>query len=382
MEDCNNSNTILSLKAYKHSIESTLNEQISESRTLYDRLKQLLETTLSSLSPAEPSSCCEKCAFFRERAEFCVEMEKKSIRTMFMRNEMREFEMAQVHRRLRFLKMGNLELSMQHDELKGKERHVCRDGEIEKLTAQINNAKRTCIEANNAAFEANMQSTAYGNEIARIEGRMIDLEMEKTRKQLTRATTIIDTMQGMTREDAKTHTVGLCDEPDCVSAFSLLSFKEREERLQLKSLRSNRERARHELARMVAECEHWRQMVEEETKLMSGENFVVNVDFDLKVLLQNVFQIIPQNTDGHLEETFMYDQFMLRQRDEDRDWVLQKLHSSCHSERLVKRRCIERPCKQSFSACLRAIGGVSKKRGTRTVWVNIEIKNNPECDLA
>lgn len=106
---------------------------------------------------------------------------------------------------------------------------------------------------------------------------------------------------------------------------------------------------------------------------------------NLTMRLQSLFELIP-GLDGELDENEMYDEFMLDQEQHRREQILEEMHASCHGgallpekERKRFRQAMADPqnnqsairsCRRSFSACLRAIGGVMVKRRARNIWLN------------
>jgi hypothetical protein len=106
---------------------------------------------------------------------------------------------------------------------------------------------------------------------------------------------------------------------------------------------------------------------------------------ELTIRLQSLFELIP-GTDAELDESEMYDEFMLDQEQHKREQIIEQMYASCHdgallpeNERKRYRQAMANPqgnqsairsCKRSFSACLRAIGGVMVKRRSRNIWLN------------
>lgn len=110
---------------------------------------------------------------------------------------------------------------------------------------------------------------------------------------------------------------------------------------------------------------------------------------DLTIRLQSLFELIP-GRDAELDENVMYDEFMLDQEAHRREQILEQMFASCHNggalpenERKRIRQATTtknhsiRSCKRSFSACLRAIGGIMVKKRSRNIWLNFRQTRAP-----
>jgi hypothetical protein len=108
---------------------------------------------------------------------------------------------------------------------------------------------------------------------------------------------------------------------------------------------------------------------------------------ELTLRLQSLFEIVP-TWDAEMDENEMYDEFILDQEQHMRQPIMEQMYSVCHGrapvpERHRKRlhdtssRNHNRICKRSFSACLRAIGGVMVRKRSRNVWLNFRQTRAP-----
>ena len=104
---------------------------------------------------------------------------------------------------------------------------------------------------------------------------------------------------------------------------------------------------------------------------------------DLTLRLQEHFELlIPGQDDVEIDEDELYDVFMLGQEEHQREQVLNQMFASCHNGQPLPVKELKRfrskpkarSCRDSFSACLRAIGGVVCKRDKRNVWLNFRLK--------
>ena len=105
-------------------------------------------------------------------------------------------------------------------------------------------------------------------------------------------------------------------------------------------------------------------------------------DDDLTARLQGQFEIVTATDQLETCENDLYDAFMSSQEPHLQEQILDRMFASCHNgqrmpEKERKRRRLTpncRSCKHSFSACLRAIGGVARKIDKKTYWLNIREK--------
>jgi hypothetical protein len=99
----------------------------------------------------------------------------------------------------------------------------------------------------------------------------------------------------------------------------------------------------------------------------------------LKYKLGLVFSIDLEHGCEH-EENFLYDIFRQSIDSDDLERCFESMYKACHPEesfslrdRKLLKEGLVRVCKGPFSACLKALGGVYKKRGTQTIWTNVAI---------
>ncbi len=106
------------------------------------------------------------------------------------------------------------------------------------------------------------------------------------------------------------------------------------------------------------------------------------LDDDLTARLQGRFEIVTETDQLETSENDLYDAFMSSQEPHLQEQILDRMFAACHNgqrmpEKERKRRRLTpncRSCKHSFSACLRAIGGVMRKIDKTNYWLNIRRK--------
>jgi hypothetical protein len=108
--------------------------------------------------------------------------------------------------------------------------------------------------------------------------------------------------------------------------------------------------------------------------LMAVMNTVLEHRFGL------VFFIDSEHGCEH-EENFLYDIFRQSIDSDDLERCFESVYKACHPEesfslrdRKLLKEGLVRVCKGPFGACLKALGGESKKRGTQIIWTNVKIR--------
>ena len=210
---------------------------------------------------------------------------------------------------------------------------------------------------------------------------------------------IVDTCRRSS--DLKDCAVGECKDYVCRRRVMDLYHKEKELRVQIDSLQRERVRYLHIISQMKQDSEQWKvvlsgqpypedqPMIEEEpvvrakTQDKKAKLVADLTSFtELVMNLRSLFQIFPAWYSENLEEGGMLSDFVSdtepSERVENLRWVL----ASCHggiapidvkNEELVTSKIT----KKCFSACIKALGGVSRKIGSKIVWVNIRRTRRP-----
>jgi hypothetical protein len=105
----------------------------------------------------------------------------------------------------------------------------------------------------------------------------------------------------------------------------------------------------------------------------------------------NVIFMVTNFCNAVLDENTLYDNFFMDQPEKDRLQVIEEMFSACHdgskmperdrkkfrSDLLVDAADSSRIGKRSFAACLKAMGGIPKRKYAKTVWVNVHMRRPP-----
>jgi hypothetical protein len=108
----------------------------------------------------------------------------------------------------------------------------------------------------------------------------------------------------------------------------------------------------------------------------------IGPDNDLTAMLQGQFEVVTETDQLETCENDLYDDFMSSQAPHLQEQILDRMFASCHNGQRMpekeRKRLRSKPncrsCKNSFSACLRAMGGIMRKKESRKMWLNIRLK--------
>lgn len=102
-----------------------------------------------------------------------------------------------------------------------------------------------------------------------------------------------------------------------------------------------------------------------------------------KRMLGSMFQISTSPTHEEIDEMTLYKNFMDSfKTDEEREQMIEILYAACHKGARMThqaRRMIRDGTmvgKANFKACLQTIGGVSMRKDSSNVWVNVKLRNS------
>lgn len=392
------------------------------------------------------TSACGRCVYHRDmwRRVRSINLEQQK-RCEIDSVNVRKIQQQQ-GQQLEQVKMAMLRLRGQYEELRlMKTDPFCRDAEIAKLRQELEEAKAMTAGYNRTAFNANNEARMFMEQLdrekARSKGLSDEIHALKTEAALHREK--LEVMKHIaspeSSEARRLFTLGECG--DLVCRNRILSTNHRINMLtqQLTETQERCDLQREELSRVRIDCAHWRKLYdaagaamlrrEQQQSVYYGDcdpnvaipaicfgdaasDGVCHVSYpaatgppmtrvvdqkgksfqssigprdDLTIRLQSLFELIP-GTDAEIDESEMYDEFMLDQEQHKREQILEQMYASCHdgallpeNERKRFRLAIANPpgnqnsirsCKRSFSACLRAIGGVMVKRRSRNLWLN------------
>jgi hypothetical protein len=290
---------------------------------------------------------------------------------------------------------------------------LARDEEIIKLRKEAKQWETMYLSKNTSAFNANREAEKYHNEnqglFAELKNRQADIT--SLQREVQSQKEVIETMKTATPEDLQTHTVEVCRNLICRNKINALKAErdEKERRINDMNLdlliiqngsKQFKEDARywqdqHKLL-MEGKCEELLeaanykpvQEVEVVEVPKASKELKANLDQELRRRLDCLF-IRTFNLDLEIEENKLYDAFLLDQPEHERLAMLHRMYKACHGGQPIPDKEAKnydpnapetnsgRIAKKSFAACLRAMGGVFKRKGTKILWRNIRTRRQP-----
>ena len=403
--------------------QTGLVEILSDSKKLGDRggIEGLQEYT----------SACDRCAYHRDMW--------RRLRAMNLEQQKRcEVESANVRsmqhqqgKQLAQIKNRYVRLQTMHDELKRrKDDPLCRDSEVCKLRQELTDAKAMTAAYNQTALKANNEARLYCMQLeeARQQGTVFQAEINVLKSEVRlsgeRVEVLMQTALPQSKEAVRLFTLGECKDLVCRNRQLGCNHKMNMALQEIAALSDEKKSLQEDLARTRADNLRWRkqydhckrepmaladapvgsvvsvlpgndgdmvvmvqqqvvQVVEQKSKPLVA---CIGHTDELTMRLQSLFELVP-GWDSELDENEMYDEFLLDQEQQKRELVLEEMYSVCHGGNPLpekERKKIHDPslkhnraCKRSFSACLRAIGGVMVKKRSRNIWLNFRQTRAP-----
>jgi hypothetical protein len=387
----------------------------------------------------EYTSACERCFHHRDmwRTVRSMNLEQQK-RCEIEAANARDMQQQQ-GRQLSHMKMMYSRLQTQFGELRlMKSDPYCKDSEILKLRYELEDAKAMTAGYNKTAFNANNEARSYMEQLEqeKLQCCELRLEVNTSKSELALHKEMISVLKQTaspeSEEARQLFTIGECRDLVCRNRQLAINHKVNMLSQQLKGMHDEREHLHEDITRARGDSMHWKKLYdchqpkqpaavlqyhdsdsnqaipaicldENDPQPLTVQQQVVHVieqktqplvssigpRDELTMRMQSLFQLIP-GVDAEMDENDMYDEFILDQEPHKREQIIEQIFASCHSgERLpenerkrfhaattAKNNSI-RSCKRSFSACLRAIGGVMSKKRSRNVWLNFRQTRAP-----
>ena len=305
---------------------------------------------------------------------------------------------------------GSYYKSLYEDLVKTRENPFCRDSKIKELMEETAKAKKSALYYNDLNVRANRSEELNQKDIAELKN--VIKTHEKTISDLQYAITerdeVIEALKTAMPDELERSAFDICHTVVCKRKLHVLNMMVGSRNTDLRELEAKHAQLKDALAKaeqdrdiwkiehdkaIKGDCEMLREAALERPVEVVGSaqrriDLVPMMDTDLKMLFETLFVRTGALEKG-IEETKLYDDFIMDQPPSKRLDILKSMYSACHDGRPMpeqeSRRFHDnaetsgsgRVAKQSFAACLKAIGGISKKKGTRSVWLNIRVRHPP-----
>jgi hypothetical protein len=313
-----------------------------------------------------------------------------------------------------------------------KDDPFCRDSEILKLRRELEDSKAMTAGFNKTAFNANNEARSYMHQLEEEKAHSKDLraEVSALESDVLLHKEIVDVLRQTASpeclEARQLYSIGDCDDLVCRNRQLAVSHKINMLTQQIGELRVERDYLQEDVTRARGDIAYWRklacdsdqrkectksyteqaipaivisvneplpvqqtvvQVIEQKSKPLIS---VMGPGDDITMRMQSLFEVVMPVVGEELDENDMYDAFMLDQEPHSRKGILKQMFASCHNgenlsedEKTRFKTAVKdnnnsiRSCKRSFSACLRAIGGVMRKKRSRNIWLNFRQTREP-----
>ena len=290
---------------------------------------------------------------------------------------------------------------------------LARDEEILKLRKEAKQWETMYLSKNTSAFNANREAEKYYNEnqslLAELKTRQGDIA--NLHRELQALKEVIDTLKAATPEDLQSHTVEVCRNLICRNKINALKAERDEKERRIHDMHLDYLMVTNGASQALEDAKYWQKQHElalegKCEELLEAANYkpvqeveVVEVPKASKELKANLDQELRRrldclfirtfNLDLEIEENKLYDAFLLDQPEHERLAMLHRMYKACHGGEPIPDKEAKnydpnapetgsgRIAKKSFAACLRAMGGVFKRKGTKILWRNIRTRREP-----
>ena len=410
---------------------------IKELRRLLEKETSLVNVLNAELAP-DPNGMypsCAWCMHHRQQARSVREANAQEYRWVVHFAKLSQNLRLELEDALLKEKTKHSHLQCAYDELHlRKTDPLARDGEIARLRAEAVEAKRQQSNSNQTALMANKVTETLRKELMQVQQRVTELEILANERGI-RVVALEEAMDACRRsEELQGCAVGECKDYVCKRRAMDLMTREKELRAQIEGM--HRERVHHlgMISKMRQDSEQWKNMMggqqqaeecgakrkqEDEEENMAGEDkeennsceedytppvrkkaalsskaqLVANLTnmVDLTMNLRSLFQIFPAWQSETLDEEEMLRDFVADtepvERVENLQWILEACGMSS-ADILPKGKGVvigeewkqiasSKITRRCFAACMRTLGGIARKAGTRIVWINVKRTRKP-----
>ena len=401
------------LKIENEVLKISLNDCTTNNEAAIRELKRLLEkeTNVVNILNAEMTPdatgmypTCSGCVHYRQQVKAVREANAQEYRWVVhfaktSKNMRLELENALIKEKTKYS-----QLKIQYDELFIKKTDpLSKDSEVLRLRNDLQEAKRHQSNANQTALMANKVTETLHKELTIAQERVAVLETEDydQKIKIKALEEIVDACRRS--EELKDCVVGGCKDYLCKRRLMDLYSKEKELRLQIETL--HRERAHHlsTMSQLKYDSEQWKTLLHGDVVKREDNKEVLKAVVvespepgkkkakvtmmlrakldhldDLVMNLRSFFTVSPGWPEEELDEALMYDNFIADIEPEERVCNMQWLFASCHPPGTpFPSGSADKVCRKCFTACMQAIGGWSKKRGSKTVFTNVRMNRAP-----
>ena len=410
------------LKIENEVLKLTLSDSTTTNENAIRELKRLLEkekclTNLANtqLTP-DPSGIypsCAQCMHHKQQAKLMREANAQEFAWVSHFAKSSKNMRLELQDALLKEKARHLQLRSAYEELHAKKTDPFgRDPEVARLRAELQEAKQHQSNANQTAWTANRVTETLRKELQNAQARVVDLEAEN-RNQAVRIKKFEEVVEAYKRsDDLKNQPVGECKDYLCLKRAMDSCNKEREYRTQIAELQRENAYNMTRLMQMKNGVAQWKSLTGEEeeaeaepaaadeTMLVAAEEGgaakrakripkailvadLANYD-ELRMSICALYMIWAALSDGEMDTDQLLHNLLLDIAPFERKQTLLYMLFACHGGQMpggVREDEVNqsnRLVKDCFVACIRSLGGVSRKgAGGRLVWTNVRQNRCP-----
>ena len=341
-----------------------------------------------------------------------VEQSKSNkIRDEYVLRKFQQQEEAKIHANIQYEMLNR----RYHELQQMKTDPLCRDGEIIKLRNELATANNKWMERNATCVKANQEAVHYYKCYEQQSSMVNDMKIEikKYRDTIAFQNETIEAYKAAQPEELRKCPVGVCTDLRCKRNIILINDtvyaaqnESQKKDVIIRELKEERDRFKQNSV-------YWKQ---QHDTLANGSNsdgaqttthkrareeisvadapksreLQAKLTDDLETRFRILFDVTNYCGAG-MEENRLYDSFFSDQPEKERLDVLEELFSVCHDGNKMPERDRKkykhdlmgdpsessRIGKRSFAACLKALGGISKRKNNTIYWINVEMHREP-----
>ena len=266
---------------------------------------------------------------------------------------------------------------------------------------------------NSVAVNANLQYTCMEQlkEKANKENEELKMKLNYCNRDIKTLQETVEVFKQAQPQELQTHTCGMCTDLKCGWKFNIMSDKfygvqrelaEKDAKLQQLSdmcekLRRDNAFLKDQAAQALNADPGSNSLANNKRKHEDTTQAVITRPADLEAkftqdLNMKFHCLFTVGTcTSVIDENTLYDSFLMDQPENERLEVLSQVYAACHngqdmqerdkkkfkSDLLGDQKDSSRVNKRSFAACLKTMGGISRRRNNKIVWVNIHLRRQP-----
>ena len=362
---------------------STTNESvIRELRRLLEKETNLVTILNSELAPDPMRPACNMCAKNYAQVRSVREANAAEYRFVVHFHKTARNLQLELQAALAEQKAKHMQLKAQFDELAARKLDpLSRDAEILRLRDEAQEARRNASNANQTALMANRVADALHKELQAAQQRAQELETEKSALGL-RVAGLEEAVDAYKRAgELGECTVSECRDYVCRKRVIDEITKQKALCEQIRLLQQENTQCQntiYQLRREAAEApaEPPRKL----SKVPPPKTIVANLataSEELAMNLRSFFTVFPGWAEEEACEVELFDDFVKDIAPSEREKNLRWMAEACGVDVGTEELSASKTVRRCFSACLRAIGGLSRKRGSRVVWCNVRRNRAP-----